>query len=64
MVQAKDTTYYAKQRKIFVFGGGEGPVYYNDLYVLDTGRDFGKEKVDFLRYQLHQSPLFANAYST
>ena len=23
-------------RKIFVFGGGEGPAYYNDVYILDT----------------------------
>lgn len=23
-------------RRIFIFGGGEGPVYYNHLYVLDT----------------------------
>lgn len=23
-------------RKIYVFGGGEGPTYYNDLYILDT----------------------------
>ena len=23
-------------RRIVVFGGGEGPVYYNDVYVLDT----------------------------
>lgn len=24
-------------RKIYVFGGGEGPTYYNDLFILDTG---------------------------
>lgn len=35
--RAHSATYYAKQKKIFLFGGGEGPVYYNDLYVLDTG---------------------------
>ena len=23
-------------RKLFIFGGGEGPTYYNDLYILDT----------------------------
>ena len=23
-------------RKIYVWGGGEGPTYYNDLYILDT----------------------------
>lgn len=28
----------AFDKRIFIFGGGEGPSYYNDLYYFDTGK--------------------------
>jgi len=24
-------------KRLFIFGGGDGPIYFNDLYVFDTG---------------------------
>lgn len=42
LTQRKGHTATAVEDKVYVFGGGDGPTFFNDLYVLDTSNKIFK----------------------